>query len=274
VLLHTLAVGTVIQILFGSSTSMTAVLFFRSCLGLFNCIPGLLKTVISESSDDPTWVSDTTGLVFGMWGVGFLIAPLVSGALADPLGQYEGTTFGFLDPVLSRYPFILPNIFGSFCTFVGWLAVKYYFHETLQDAVDFPWIRIWKEFRSRGKGARRGRGRYKRVKSDLALGGDVEDGELREGRRGGEEEEEKEKRRKVKMSAPPLPPATIGSLLRHPPTLSHLKVYWIFSFCITVTDEIIPLFALCDNRGGLSLEVHKIGEIKKERREGSLILLM
>ena len=66
-------------------------------------------------------------------------------------------------------------------------------------------------------------------------------------------------KRKSHLSDPPLPPATISSLLHHPPTRATLIVYWIFSFCITVTDEIIPLFALCDNRGGLSLEVHKIG---------------
>jgi MFS family permease len=94
VLLHTLAVSTIFQIFFGLSTSMTWVLFWRISLGLFNCIPGLLKTVISESCDDATWVSDTTGLVFGMWGVGFLISPLVSGALADPVGQYGDVAIG------------------------------------------------------------------------------------------------------------------------------------------------------------------------------------
>merc|ERR1711871_1139747 len=76
---------------------------------------------------------------------------------------------------------------------------------------------------------------------------------------GENEERELMKIKSTKLSDPPLPPATISSLLMHPPTRAALVVYWIFSFCITVTDEIIPLFALCDNRGGLSLEVHKIG---------------
>lgn len=142
---------------------------------------------------------------------------------------------GFMSSPLNAHPFILPNLFGSLCSAIGWLAVKKYFHETLPDPLDFPWIRFYKSWRARQAGAQ---ARYKRVNSELELGGL----EMSMGGEGGDEQGGAATAidaatGKARLSDPPLPltlpPATISSLLHHSPTRGTLIVYWIFSFCIT-----------------------------------------
>ena len=57
-------------------------------------MPGVLtscKAVISEVSDDSNQALGMT-IVGAAWGIGYIVGPAVSGAIADPVGQYHLNT--------------------------------------------------------------------------------------------------------------------------------------------------------------------------------------
>lgn len=56
-----------------------------------------------------------------------------------------------------------------------------------------------------------------------------------------------------------IPPATMRSIMARPNTRKFLATYWLFSFVIISTDEMVPLFGLADNGGGLHLQLKSIG---------------
>lgn len=182
ILVVTLAASSVLNVALGLCTSFPAFIATRFLMGFFNCVPGVLKTVISESSrGDREWEQNTMGLVFGMWGAGFLIAPLVSGWLADPLKQYDNdfVQHSFLTPMFRSFPFFLPNLFGAVFTLlcVVWLAKD--LEETLpaERLEPLPVPAFLRLLMHRKRSGSR-QGRYKRVRSEANIG----DLEVSEGR--------------------------------------------------------------------------------------------
>ena len=212
VLLLTMSTSAVINITLGFCTNFYAFVFFRFTMGFFNCVPGTLKTIISEAArGDRTWESDTMGLVFGMWGVGFLIGPLVSGGLADPITQYPDLKLvqqnAVLTPLLTKFPYLLPNLFGGVISAICVLWLHVSLEETLSRDVlqPLPWC------------CRRGTDGLEWI-------------EMGEG-----------VKEEVVESAEPVvkkPRTTIYSLMKRPTTRSLLIIYWVFSFVITTTDEV------------------------------------
>jgi MFS family permease len=93
-------------------------------------------------------------LVLGMWGWGFLISPVIAGALAEPVKQYPNVGWlleGFLRHFLTRYPFLLPNMVGALLCLISIVFVKLFVTETLpaakcRSARYIPWD-IWAAFR-------------------------------------------------------------------------------------------------------------------------------
>ena len=72
---------------------------FYGCVRIF--FAGLLSTskaIISEISDDNNQALGLT-LVGTAWGTGFIIGPAVSGAIADPIGQYHLNITGTVNSV-------------------------------------------------------------------------------------------------------------------------------------------------------------------------------
>jgi len=53
--------------------------------------------------------------------------------------------------------------------------------------------------------------------------------------------------------------ATIKSIWSNKETRIMMIIYWMFSFTIVSTDELIPLFGLADNEGALKLIPRTIG---------------
>ena len=51
-------------------------------------IIGTMKAMIAEASDDRTQAFGITVLTCA-WGFGFILGPAISGAIADPIGQYN-----------------------------------------------------------------------------------------------------------------------------------------------------------------------------------------
>ena len=70
----------------------------------------------------------------GMWGWGFLASPALSGILAEPMRQYPDSVPDTFSGLLTRFPFLLPNLLSAiFCT-IGILAVHYVIPETLPNS--------------------------------------------------------------------------------------------------------------------------------------------
>ena len=51
-------------------------------------VVGTTKAVVSEISDDNTQALGVS-IISTSWGLGFIIGPAVSGAISDPIGQYD-----------------------------------------------------------------------------------------------------------------------------------------------------------------------------------------
>jgi MFS family permease len=89
---------------------------------------GTVKTVASDIAKGNEKVEiQAMQLIIGMWAWGFLISPVMSGALAEPIRQYPQWEWLqsniSLTTVLSRHPFLLPNLLGSALCLVAMLAV-------------------------------------------------------------------------------------------------------------------------------------------------------
>ena len=161
VVMYSVVMSSVFMLCFGLSTNLAQAVTSRIALGMVNCIPGTIKTIIAEATTNKQWQDETMGFIFGFWGLGFLIAPLISGALADPVSQYGADAgFGWLKPILLKYPFILPNAFGSALCLACAVWFRYAFDETLTNARDLPWEKCC------GARLEREMNRYKRVGSE------------------------------------------------------------------------------------------------------------
>jgi len=133
VLCISLGLSTFFSLCFGFVTSFKSAMLIRFFLGLSNGILVTTKTLISELANGNDELEKRgMGIVMGMWGWGFLICPVISGALAEPVRQYPNSTlvkkFYF---VLSSYPFLLPNLIGAILCLFSLVFVMYFIDETV-----------------------------------------------------------------------------------------------------------------------------------------------
>lgn len=175
------------------------------------------------------------GLVIGMWGLGFLINPAITGYLSDPVKQFpDSHVVQVFEPLLTAFPFLLPNIAGCLFCLIAYVLVHSFVEETLpperrQSFTIFP------------------------CKNNSETGGQPVSREkivalLPEEDGGGLDEE---------LSTEP---ATISSLWKRKATREHLLAYWAYSFLIVSLEESFPLFCL-SKASGLAIQEKNIGEI-------------
>ena len=110
------------------------------------------KAAISEVSDDSNQALGIT-IVGAAWGMGYIVGPAVSGALADPIGQYHlnitsklvpNSPFifhliffphhiqdGFFQSFLTKFPYALPSCFSFLLFMVSFLVTIFCLPETL-----------------------------------------------------------------------------------------------------------------------------------------------
>ena len=133
VLLVSLWFQLVFSILFGLVRRSYVVAFWlRFLLGLTNGIMQIIKTVVSEISSREDEARNMT-FVIGMWGWGFLISPVFSGLLAEPVRQYTDSDWIQSSDFLRTFPFILPNLLGAFLCFAAVVLTKLHIKETLPE---------------------------------------------------------------------------------------------------------------------------------------------
>ena len=264
-----------------------------------NGILGTLRTTVSEiAQGDEKMETRIMMIVMGMWSWGFLISPAISGALSDPLRQYpnsklfsstqfndDGTSNSnwWLQSLMSRFPFLLPNLLGSILCFVAFWFVIAFVKETLPAYENSSAWQMLCNFLKIIFRSRRTK-EYKRLDETT----DVES--LEEGRnRAGVDDETNAKdsanrptgdgiemkcvngSRENNLSQDALEvikdpqsidreKATMLSILARSDTRTYLFVYWAASFVSVAFNEIFPLF--CMSRvAGLSLDERHIGQI-------------
>ena len=139
-LLLSLALSGVSTSLFGLSNNFFVALFWRFLLGLSNGLISTAKVVVSElAADDKQLEAKMMNIVMSMWGGAFLIAPAISGAVAEPLKQYphfrtwleERGDATPLARFLATFPFFPPNLVGLLICLLGMICVHCFIVETL-----------------------------------------------------------------------------------------------------------------------------------------------
>lgn len=71
------------------------------------------------------------GFVFGMRGWAYFLSPSIGGYLSDPVKQYPNSLLATkFTGFFTKYPYILPNIFGVILCLCGCLSIYYAIKET------------------------------------------------------------------------------------------------------------------------------------------------
>ena len=115
------------QLCFGFSTSFAMALTSRFCMGAFNGIIAVAKTMIAELVPPDKAPGAMSGIA-GTWGIGMILGTAMGGALAEPAGRFAsiGT-----DSLLGRYPYALPNLVSASIACIAVVAVRMHLPETL-----------------------------------------------------------------------------------------------------------------------------------------------
>jgi hypothetical protein len=124
---------------FGLSTNIWIALFWRFLLGIVNHIPPVVKKSVREQAgNDKHLETQTMRIVIGMRGWGFLMIPIISGLVSEPLRQYpqfadvrkDDTTQRYFE-LIEKFPFFLPNLLGAAMGMISMVAVNLFVIETV-----------------------------------------------------------------------------------------------------------------------------------------------
>jgi hypothetical protein len=147
-LMMSLLLSAICSIWFGLSRSYIGALVARFCLGLSNTLSACVKKMAMDRAVDETMkiprVSNDKNdqarhrqlemapiifLSVMMWGSA--LGPFVGGMLSNPGAYHEDTILP--DPVEDRYPFFLPNLFGSLLCLVSLIGVATFIPDECQE---------------------------------------------------------------------------------------------------------------------------------------------
>uniref|UniRef100_A0A7S4AM18 Major facilitator superfamily (MFS) profile domain-containing protein n=1 Tax=Pseudo-nitzschia australis TaxID=44445 RepID=A0A7S4AM18_9STRA len=158
-----LVVGLVAMILgnllFGLAPTFVSAVVIRFVTGLLNGTMVVVRTAISEiSRGDSRLESRGVAMMSSMSGYGMLIGPAIGGLLSEPIRQHpeyfrlrndnnndndnDGDTTATLlfgRNTLEDYPFLLPNLVGSFVAFLSLVIVIARVEETLPEDQRRDW---------------------------------------------------------------------------------------------------------------------------------------
>ena len=252
VLLSSLVLSAVLSLGFGMSRRFTLAIVFRFSLGLSNGIVATLKTIVSEiCQGNEKEETNMMSLVIGMWGFGFLVSPVVAGALAEPQTQYASVQWireGWIGGLLETYPFLLPNLLGAFLCLGAALMAHIFVAETLPcSSQRDPRLLLQDAREALLQCCCRRSARYHIVPVLKEHDSDVE-----LSTESGSPTKESESTQ--------TPNVSMKDLWKRRVTRVSLLIYWVYSFVGLTVDELFPLF--CMSRvAGFGLSEKEIGEI-------------
>ncbi|CAB9529366.1 ZINC INDUCED FACILITATOR [Seminavis robusta] len=134
VLVVTLIIASICSLVFGLSNSYTMAIIVRFLMGAGNGTMTVSFTSISElAKGDKELETKGVGMLISMVGYGMLVCPAIGGFLAEPLAQYPNFVIlgGALDGLLTKFPFLLPNLLGTLLSLLSMCCIVLYMEETL-----------------------------------------------------------------------------------------------------------------------------------------------
>lgn len=220
-------------------------------------IVGTLKTLVSDlANGNEQLEAKVMSMVLGMWAWGFLVAPLISGQLAEPVKQYRGIDWeshSGAKAFLERFPFLLPNVLGSMLCLVAIALTHFCIQEPLHDNEYRHPSRLMHDIITcLRQTTRNGRKQYESV-SVTNIEGSPENEQLEEQNKSQEFEQSTDDSSGVERMS-------MVDLFSRPQTRSCLLIYWGNSFVTLAIDEMFPLFCI-SKKSGFGLAEAKIGQI-------------
>jgi len=280
VLCASMALSCVFVVMFGLSKTFAFAFASRLMLGVSCGGVGAAKTAVTELAyGNKEMETRGMGLMVGSWGWSFLWAPAMGGFLAEPVRQYPyNATIKRFQKLLTRYPFLLPNVVGAVLCLLSILAVIAWVPETLpSDDIRNPLSIMASKLNRTGLGFRR---LFKQQKtssleernelldgkqatvsyscSSLGTGDVICTGSDR--RNFSSRPLHNDKDTEVQTPSFEIQGATIASLWERIDTRTYLILYWIFSFISVCMDEAFPLFCMAKS-GGLGISESSIGKV-------------
>lgn len=133
----TLIAISIFSITFGLATNFWVAVTSRFLIGFFDGVVITGRAQISELTTTKEMETTAMGLLTGMWSLGFIMGPAMGGFLAMPTDQYS---FLRSVPLFDHYPFLLPNILGSFFAIIAFPMVYWWLPETRVGRKELPGI--------------------------------------------------------------------------------------------------------------------------------------
>ncbi|KAL7533999.1 hypothetical protein ACHAWF_004688 [Thalassiosira exigua] len=131
-LLFSSSTCSVLMVAFGFSPTYGFAVGVRVLLGLCNGVMTAARVSATElAKGNHELEAQGMGLIMSMVGVGMLVAPALGGLLSEPVTQYPSVNFGAFEPLLLRFPFLLPNLVGGVVNAVATIMVALTVEETL-----------------------------------------------------------------------------------------------------------------------------------------------
>eukprot|EP00986_Skeletonema_menzelii_P019171 scaffold27078_cov168-Skeletonema_menzelii.AAC.1 len=273
---------------FGMTNSYTQAIIARGMIGALNSIVGVSKTVASElaffdfdkcndqnengeavKEDDEhapqqqqqleQLETRIVGRVMSMRAYGFLIAPALAGFLADPgtaiITSVEGSVLhSSCYKLLSKYPYLLPNLLGAMLCWASAMAVYLCIPETMP------------QYRREGQDILQLTIDTRRICARLKCTKNVQEDAFTALNAADESSSENPLQQYGSIQNPGKSDNTISSaslvtIWSRPKTRSHLIAYWLYSLFIINIDEAFPLYCISRNTGLGGLQENEIGKI-------------
>ncbi|KZP23308.1 MFS general substrate transporter [Athelia psychrophila] len=114
---------------FGSSKTITALIFWKAFQGLFKANKPTVKTVVAElARGDEAKMAKIYGIVPALFAAAATVGPLIGGTFAEPYVRFPAAFDGLF---WRSYPYLLPCMLAA-CACVGtFLVILIIFNETL-----------------------------------------------------------------------------------------------------------------------------------------------
>jgi hypothetical protein len=157
-LMMSLILSSICSLWFGLSRSYIGALLARFCLGLSNALSGCVKRMtINQAKKDAVKLQQesnhendqaghrqvemapTVVLSVMMWGSA--LGPFVGGMLSNPGAYHEDTILP--NPLEDRYPFFLPNLFGSLLCLVSLVGVTMFIPDERHEQMKMEPMRLF-----------------------------------------------------------------------------------------------------------------------------------
>jgi len=228
------------SIWFGLSSSIEIAFLSRFMMGMMNGLVLVVKTAVSEiARGDEKLEARGMGMVMGMWGWGYLIGPVISGLVSEPVKQYpKSEIVQYFEPFFSKYPFVLPNLISVLLCLTGSILVFLFVDETLPEEKRQSISSIFKKYVDNLKMRIQRKKRYEGTLSENeTLPLQCRNGKSHSIETNSMHENEVENHRMKKKKKPSSTSSSKLSVWSKESTRHHLIGYWICSFSNIMLDE-------------------------------------